>query len=202
MRFIGWLLGALLLILVGWIGGPVAMASYRVATASDPDFERRIAASALLDARSRASAGIIELIDPATDTEAVRACGYDPDIMLRETDVPFLQTVDWTLTLLNLQADRADEMTMRRLRSVALARTYSAETMTALATCLDSPLKGQCLPHVEKMSNDADKINMAELTKERVFSREQTLRIKCIFLDGAADRRGIAKSTPAPNPAP
>lgn len=202
MRFIGWLFGAILLILVGWIGGPVAMASYRVATASDPDFERRIAASALLDARSRASAGIIELIDPATDTEAVRACGYDPDIILGETNLPFLQTVDWSLTLLNIQADRADEMMTRRLRNVALASTYSAATMTALATCLDSPLKGICLPRVEKMSGDADKINITELAKERVFSGEQTLRIKCTFLDGAAARRGIAKSAPTPKPAP
>lgn len=202
MRFIGWLFAAVLLILLGWIGGPVAMLSYRVATAINPEGARESVADALLGAYHTMPSDQTVLQSTGPDTTSVRACGYPPYPLLREDGVPFSKTIDWGITVLNFRADRDDERDLRYVRTEAFAKTHSVAIMAALITCRDAPLERFCRARVEQMTVEADRANAKALAELRVIGEATDQRILCTYLDGAAARRGITKTAPAPKPAP
>ena len=202
MRFIGWLFAAVLLILLGWAGGPVAMASYRVATSDTPDLARARIARGLDEAYERALAVEQPLSSMGFDENSVRACGYDPQTILHEENLPFRLSTDWGMILLNNRAGAERERVESGFRVAHYAGSYWPATIAALTTCLDTPLASICQRRIETMAEAAKRANAKELAEARDFSRKQDLRIKCTFLDGAAARRGIAKIAPAPKPAP
>jgi len=202
MRFIGWLFAAVLFILLGWIGGPVAMLSYRVATAINPEGARESVADALLGAYHTVPADRTVLQSTGPDTTSVRACGYPPYPLLREDGVPFSKTIDWGIAVLNFRADRDDERDLRYVRAEAFAKTHSVAIMAALITCRDTPLERFCRTRVEQMTVEADRANAKALAELRVMGEATDRRILCTYLDGAAARRGIAKAAPAPKSAP
>lgn len=202
MRFIGWLLGALLLIAAGWIGGPVAMASYRVATAFEPDAARRTIATALDDAHERADGVEPRMASMSYDEQAVRACGYEVETLLQDEKVPFRMSADWGMIVLNSRAGMERERTRRMERVGHYAESHQATTLAALTACLDSSFTSICRPWVNEMAEEADRANAKALAEWSEFIREQDLQIKCTFLDGAAARRGISKTAPAPKAAP
>lgn len=201
MRFIGWLFAAVLVVFVGWLGGPVAMQSYRVATAADPEGAKQSVADALLGAYHTAPAGQTTLQSSGPDISSVRACGYPPDPLLREEGVPFSRTVDWGITVLNFRASRDYERDLRHVRVEALAKSHSVAAMAALISCRDTPLERFCRPRVAQMTAEADRANAKAIAELRAMGQATDRRILCTFLDGAAARRGIAKAAPAPKPA-
>ncbi len=198
MRFIGWLLGALLLILVGWFGGPVAMASYRVATAADPSAARQIVATALIEAHA-ARAG--DNTAPSRDA-AIRACGYDPAVLLRDEKVPFLRSADWGSEVLRRRAAGDYGAIAREPSASHMAVHHSTVKLAALTECLGTPLVAFCRGQVDQMIAAVDGAAAKKIAETQAFAREQDQAILCTFLDGAAAKRGIAKMTPAPKPAP
>lgn len=206
MRFIGWLFGALLLILVGWIGGPVAMASYREATATNPKLARLQTGKDLVDAYRRPAADgfrlNLSIYVPPPDYKPVRACGYDPDILFKNENVAFLQSADWGFEVLQRRASADQARIVDDNRAEHFANHHAVAMMAALTQCLDSPLAALCRGRVDRMTAAADAATAKELAELQDFSREQNQAILCTFLDGAAARRGIAKTAAAPKPAP
>lgn len=198
MRFIGWLLGALLLIAAGWIGGPVAMASYRVATATDPAAARQMVALTLVEAHASWAGDNT----PPSRNAAIRACGYDPAVLLRDEKLPFLRSADWGSEVLRRRAAGDYEAIAREPRASHLAVHHSTITLAALTECLGTPLATFCRGKVDRMIAAVDGADAKKIAETQAFAREQDHAILCTFLDGAAARRGIAKTTPAPKPAP
>lgn len=206
MRFIGWLFAAVLLILLGWIGGPVAMATYRVATATHPAVARSQTAEDLLDAYRRPPADAFRLnlsiVYTPPDYRPARACGYDPDIIFKDENVAFLQSADWGFEVLQRRASADQVRIVDDYRAEHFANHHAVATMAALSQCLDSPLAALCRGRVDRMAADADAAGAKELADLQDVSRKQNQAILCTFLDGAAARRGISKIAPAPKPAP
>lgn len=202
MRFMLWLVSAVLLVLAGWIGGPVAMHSYRVATAANPERARQAVAYALLDAYRAAPDGAVTSQSTGPDTASVRGCGYDPATLLREEGIPFSKSIDWDITSLNLRAVQGRERGVRDIRAESLAKTQSTVMMSALIACHDTPLEPVCRGRVADMTAAIDGIEAQALEDIRAMARDSDRRILCTYLDGAAARRGIAKAAPAPQPSP
>lgn len=203
MRFIGWLLGALLLILIGWIGGPVAMASYRVATAAKPDSARYVVAQALIDAHSDRGADGVHGHSSLSDNDAlIRACGYDPAVLLGEEKGPFLRSADWGAEVLRQRAAIDFGDVTPTMQAHHLAETRSVPTLAALTGCLKSPFAQLCRRIVDPMVLKASAASSKSIAENQQFLREQDQAILCTFLDGAAAKRGIAKTMPAPAPKP
>lgn len=202
MRFIIWLLSIVVLIIAGWIGAPVAMQSYRVATAANPERARQAVADTLLHAYQPAPDGPVTLQSTGPDAASVRACGYDPAALLREEGVPFSKSIDWDITSLNLRAAQSRKGSIREIRAEALAKTQSTSVLAALTACRDTPLEPVCRGRVAHMIAAADGIEAKSLADIGAMAADSDRRILCTYLDGAAARRGIAKVAPAPNPVP
>ena len=206
MRFIGWLFAAVLLILLGWIGGPVAMASYRVAMATHPAVAKLQVAEDLLDAYRRPAAGPFRLnlsiVYTPPDYRPARACGYDPNIIFKDENVAFLQSADWGFEVLQRRASADQARIVDDFRAEHFANHHAVVTMAALSQCLDSPLAALCRGRVDRMASAADAAGAKELAELQDVSRKQNQAILCTFLDGAAVRRGIAKIAAATKPAP
>ncbi|WP_066660590.1 MULTISPECIES: hypothetical protein [unclassified Sphingomonas] len=200
MRFIVWLLSAMLFVAVGWIGAPVAWHSYRAATAPNPERARQAVADALLRAYAAAPDGPATLQSGGPDTASVRGCSYDPAALLREEGVPFSKSVDWDVTSLNLRAAHSRKDGMREIRAEALAKTHSTAMLAALTACRDTPLERVCRAQLARMVAAADRTEAQALAQIAVMARESDRRILCSYLDGAAARRGIAKAAPTPQP--
>jgi hypothetical protein len=198
MRFILWLVSAVLLVLAGWIGGPVAVHSYRVATAANPERARQAVAYALLDAYRAAPDGAVALQSTGPDTASVRGCGYDPATLLREAGVPFSKSIDWDVTSLNLRAVQSRERGVRDIRAESLANTQSTVIMSALTACHNTPLEPLCRGRVADMIAAIDGTEAQALADIQAMARDSDRRILCTYLDGAAARRSIAKAAPAP----
>jgi hypothetical protein len=198
MRFILWLVSAVFLVLAGWIGGPVAVHSYRIATAANPERARQAVAYALLDAYQDAPDGAVAPQSTGPDTASVRGCGHDPATLLREEGVPFSRSIDWDITSLNLRAVQSRERGVRDIRAESLAKTQSTVAMSALIACQDTPLQPLCRGRVAEMNAATDGMEAKALADIRAMARDSDRRILCTYLDGAAARRGIAKTTPAP----
>lgn len=205
MRFIMWLFAAVLLILLGWIGGPVAMATYRVAVATHPDGAKLQVAETLLDAYRRPAAGPFRLnlsiVHTPPDYRPVRTCGYDPDILFKNENVAFLQSADWGFDVLQRRASADQTRIVDDYRAEYLANHHAVATMAALSQCLDSPLAALCRRQVDRMAAAADAAGAKELAELQDFTRKQNHAILCTFLDGAAARRGITKTAAATKPA-
>ncbi|MBA4761219.1 MAG: hypothetical protein H2053_05395 [Sphingomonas sp.] len=202
MRFFLWLLSVVALVLAGWIGGPVAMQSYRVATATNPERARQAVAYALLDAYRDAPDGAIAPPSTGPDTASVRECGYDPATLLREDGVPFSKSIDWDITSLNLRAGQSHARGVRDIRAESLAKTQSTVLMSALIACHDTPLESVCRGRVAQMTAAIDGQEGQALADIRAMGRDSDRRILCAYLDGAAARRGITKAAPALTAAP
>ncbi|WP_439538325.1 hypothetical protein [Sphingomonas sp.] len=206
MRFIGWLFAAVLLILLGWIGGPVAMATYRVAMATDPAVARSQTAEDLLDAYRRPPAEAFRLnlsiVYTPPDYRSARACGYDPDILFKDENVAFLQSADWGFEVLQRRASADQVRIIDDYRAEHFAKHHAVGTMAALSQCLNSPLAALCRGRVDRMTAAADAAGAKELAELQDVTRKQNQAILCTFLDGAAARRGIAKTAAATKPAP
>jgi hypothetical protein len=203
MRFIGWLFAAVLLILVGWIGGPVAMASYRVATAAKPDSARYVVAEALIDAHSdRDADGVHGQSSKSADDALIRECGYDAAALLGGEKGAFLRSADWGAEVLRQRATTEFAAVTPAMQAQHLAETRSVSTLAALTACLKSPLAQLCRSLVDPMVLNASAASSKSIAENQQFLREQDQAILCTFLDGAAARRGIAKIGPAPKPTP
>lgn len=198
MRFMLWLVSVVLLVLAGWIGGPVAVQNYRVATAANPELARQAVAYALLDAYQDAPDGAVTPQSTGPDTASVHGCGYDPAPLLREEGIPFSKSIDWDITSLNLRAVQSRERGVRDIRAESLAKTQSTVMMSALIACHDTPLEPVCRGRVAKMTAAIDGMEAQALADIRAMARDSDRRILCTYLDGAAARRGIAKAAPAP----
>lgn len=205
MRFIGWMFAGVLLIIVGWIGGPAAMASYREATAPSPDVTKLQVAEDLIDAHRRSVIGgfrvNLSIVAAPPDYTPVRACGYDPEALLKNENLPFWRSTDWGFDVLQRRASADLTRIGDEHRADHLAKHHPIATMTVLSQCLNSPLASLCRDRVDRMVSIADSAGAKEVAELRDFSREQNKAILCTFLDGAAERRGIAKNAPASKPA-
>ncbi len=205
MRFAAWLFGGLLLIAAGWVGGPVAVASYRVATAADPNIARLQVARDLVDVSQRPVADGFRLnltLDFTRHHAAIKACGYDPEKLLTEEGVPYLRSTDWGVDVLQQRAADDFATITQGERVMHLTKHHSTALMTVLTECLGTPLAALCRGQVDRIIAAADSANAKEVAETQAFSREQDQAILCTYLDGAAARRGIAKTTTAPKPAP
>lgn len=206
MRFVGWVFAAVLLILLGWIGGPVAMTSYREAMATNPNLVRRQTAEDLVNTyRRHAADGYrmnLSIVDAPPDYRPVRACGYDPEAILKNENVPFLQSADWGFEVLQRRASSDDARVVDDNRANYLAEHHTVVTMAALSQCVASPFASLCRGRVDRLAALADAAGAKEIAELRDFSHKQNQAILCTFLDGVAARRGIAKTAAAPKPAP
>ncbi len=202
MRFIGWLFAGVLLILVGWIGGPVAMASYRVAMATERESAREAVANALVEAHARpVKDGFRINLTIVTDYTPVRDCGYDPDKLLYDDKVPFLKSPEWGLDILRRRAMTDFNMIVPEYRAMHLAAHHAVPALAALTECLESPFAPLCRGVVDRMIATADAAQAKKTAELQAFFREQDQAILCTFLDGAAARRGITKTAAATKPA-
>ena len=203
MRFVASLLGALLLIAAGWIGGPVAMTSYRVATATNPDSARYVVAKALIHAHSdRGLDGVHGHSSKSADDALIRECGYDAAALLGEEKGAFLRSADWGAEVLRQRAAIEFGAVTPTMQAHHLAETRAVPTLAALTACLKSPFAQLCRRIVDPMVVKASAASSKSIAENQQFLREQDQAILCTFLDGAAAKRGIAKATPAPKPAP
>ncbi|WP_422057617.1 hypothetical protein [Sphingomonas sp.] len=206
MRFVGWLFAAALMILLGWIGGPVAMTSYREAMAANPDLVKIQAAEDLVKTYRRHAAGgyrlNLSIVDTPPDYNPVRACGYDPEAILKNENVPFLQSADWGFEVLQRRASGDYARVVDDNRASYLAEHHSVATMAALSQCLASPFASLCRGRVDRLAALADAAGAKELADLRDFARKQNQAILCTFLDGAAARRGITKTAAVAKAAP
>ncbi|MCR5872164.1 hypothetical protein LRS12_16490 [Sphingomonas sp. J344] len=181
------------------------MASYRVGTAADAKVAREVVAEELFEAHQRAIVDGYRLnltVDSTRYNEPIRACGYDPENLLYEENVPFRVSTDWGFEVLQFRAGQAFASIAREERVTHLAAQHSPATMAALAQCLNSPIAPLCRGQVGRMMAAADTAVAKEVRETQAFAKEQDQAILCTFLDGAAARRGIAKTTTAPKPAP
>lgn len=203
MRLVGWLFGAVSFVLLGWIGGPVAMASYQVTFTDQPERARVGVADALLQARDRPFETEARLnLSIASRNPEVWACGYDPDIVLGDEKVPYLVSADWGYRVLRRREQADFKKMVRDYRAAYFARHHSAATMAGLTECLASPMARFCRRAIDRMIGAADVAEAKAFAESEAFARQQDHRIRCDFLDGAAKRRGIAKDSAAPKSAP
>ncbi len=205
MRFIGWLFAGVLLILVGWIGGPAAMVSYRVATGADPDVERHQIADDLVTAYERHLEGRYRLnltIHTRPDHAPIKACGYDPNELLSDEKGPFLLSADWGSEVLRQRAGLASAIMVHTHRTDYVVARHWPAAMAALTQCLDTPFAPLCRRYVGSMIVEADTAKGKEIAENKSFLQKQDQAILCTYLDGAAARRGITKIAPAPQPTP
>lgn len=205
MRFIGWMFSALLLILVGWIGGPAAMAIYRVATGADPEVQRHQIADNLVTAYDRHLEGRYRLnltIHTLPDQAPIKACGYDPNELLDDEKVPFLLSADWGSEVLRQRARLASAIMVHTHRTDYVVARHSPAAMAALTQCLDTPFDSLCRRYVASIIVEADSAKRKEIAENESFLKKQDQAILCTYLDGAAARRGIAKAAPASQPTP
>ncbi|RYD65941.1 MAG: hypothetical protein EOP58_06510 [Sphingomonadales bacterium] len=203
MRFMGWLLGAIVLICLGWIGGPVAMASYRVATATVPDAARYGVARALVDAHAdRGQDGVHGHSFKVEDDAPISACGYDAAALLGNEKGAFRRSPDWGAVVVRQRAMTDFGEVIPTMQAHNLAETQSVQTLAALTACLNSPFARLCRKIVDPMVETANTASSNEIAANQDFLRDQDQAILCTFLDGAAARRGITKIAPAPKPAP
>ncbi|MEG3179882.1 hypothetical protein [Sphingomonas sp. LT1P40] len=189
--------------MLGWIGGPVAMTSYRVATSANANVARYAVAGALVETHQRSGEdGFRFKITIMTDYAPIRACGYDPAILLQSEKVPFLLSADWGYEVLRRREARDFKAITRESRASHFAEHHSVATMAALTECLNSPFAPLCRGKVDRMTIAADAAEAKQIAESQAFAREQDAGILCTFLDGAAARRGIAKLVTAPKSVP
>lgn len=205
MRFIGWLFAAVLLILLGWIGGPVGMAAYRLATKPYPEAVQHQISDDLVRTYESEIEGHYRLnlsINIKPDYAPIKACGYDPREILGEEKVPFLLSTDWGTEVLRIRAGLAKATIEHELRTDYVVTQYSPLALVALTQCIDTPFAPMCRGQIRGMIAAADAQHTKKLSENKKFLDDQDQAILCTFLDGAAARRGIAKTAAATKPAP